>query len=85
MKQWCNQELEAVGINPASSIEYSVNGEVEVLTLEQIIEAFSYTQTSSQMFISLFKRSLKGDRYGVTKFFEAMGEIVIRSSQGDIG
>jgi len=75
----CKESLLDRGINPASSVEYEINGEIQTLTLEWIILAFLQTE-KKEFFIDMFEKVLKGSDADIEVFFEQMGQLVLMSS-----
>ena len=56
MVDFCKDELLKIGINPASTIEYDVNGEVYTVSLEWIIEAYAgASERTKNLFVNSFK------------------------------
>ena len=80
----CKELLLERGINPASSIEYEVNGSTHNLTLEWIISAFLKTE-KKELFIDMFEKILKDSDSNVEAFFEQMGQLVLMSSLSENG
>jgi len=66
-------------INPASSIDYDINGELHTLTLEWIISAFLQAQ-KEELFSTLFKKVMQGTNADIEQFFQQMGQLVLMSS-----
>jgi len=77
--QECKKSLLEHNINPVSSIEYDINGEIHTLTLEWIIEAFLKTE-KKELFMELFKKVLKGSDHDIEQFFQQMGQLILMSS-----
>ena len=77
--QMCKISLLKRNINPASSIEYDINGEIHTLTLEWIIEAFLKTE-KKEFFIELFDKVLQGSDDDIAQFFQQMGQLILLSS-----
>jgi hypothetical protein len=74
----CRDILQNAGINPASSIDFEVNGEVMTLTLEYIIDTYMQASQESQLvFYSALKKSLDAKEMGIEKFFEGMGQLLL--------
>ncbi len=68
-------------INPASTIEYEVNGKRHCLSLEEI--ALSYMQaseSSQQIFVAALEQALQEGKTGVQNYFEKMGEMLLMSA-----
>jgi len=68
-------------INPASTIEYDVNGSLHVMSLEEIAEQFmSASEESQEIFVLALKKSLEQGKSGVQNYFEKIGELLLMSS-----
>jgi len=81
MVEFCKDELMKVGINPASTIEYQVNGEIYTLSLQWVIEAYSGTSERTQkLFVDSFKEIIVTNTKNIEKFFEDMGQLVLMTS-----
>ncbi len=80
--QECKQALLDHNINPASSIEYEINGELHTLSLEWIIEAFLRTE-KKDFFVELFDKVLNSGNADIEQFFQQMGQLVLMSSLSD--
>jgi len=69
------------GINPASTIEYDVNGSLHVMSLQEIAEQFmSASQESQEIFVLALEKALKEGKNGVQNYFEKIGELLLMSS-----
>ena len=77
--QKCKASLLERNINPASSIEYDINGEIHTLSLEWIIEAYLKTE-KKEFFIELFEKVLQGSDADIEQFFQQMGQLILLSS-----
>jgi len=77
--QECKDSLLEHDINPRSSIEYDINGQIHTLSLEWIIEAFLQTEKKS-FFIELFEKVLNGSNAEIEQFFQQMGQLILMSS-----
>ncbi len=80
----CKESLLDRGINPASSIEYEINGKLHTLTLEWIVSAFIKTE-KRELFMDLFNKVLKQSDADIETFFEQMGQLVLMSSLSEKG
>ncbi len=68
-------------INPASTIDYEVNGSLHVMTLQEITEEFSKASPESkEIFIKALEKALQEGKIGAQNYFEKMGELLLRSS-----
>jgi hypothetical protein len=75
----CKESLLDRGINPASTVEYEINGEIHTLTLEWIISAFLSTE-KKEFFVDMFNKVLKQSDSDIETFFEQMGQLILMSS-----
>ena len=75
----CKESLLKRNINPASSIEYDINGELHTLTLEWIIESFLKTE-KQDFFMELFTKVLQGSDTDIEQLFQQMGQLILLSS-----
>lgn len=75
----CKQSLLDKNINPASSIEYEINGKIHTLTLEWIISAYLQTE-KSDLFVGLFEKALEGSETDIELFFQQMGQLILMTS-----
>jgi hypothetical protein len=74
------QKLLDAGINPASSIEYDVNGTLHVMRLQEIAEHYMSASTQSQeIFMAAFEKALGEGKKGVQSYFEKMGQLLLLS------
>ena len=72
--------LEA-GINPVSTIEYEVNGDLHVMTLQEIAEQFARASPDSrEIFIEALEKALREGKNGVQTYFEKMGKLLLMMS-----
>ncbi len=77
--QECKESLLEHDINPVSSVEYEINGEIYTLTLEWIIEAFLKTE-KRELFMELFHKVIQGSNSDIEQFFQQMGQLILMSS-----
>ncbi len=76
--QQCKDIIKREGINLSSNIDYEINGEIQSLTIEWIIDAYMQaSQDSHQVFLDALKLSLEAKGMGVDKFFEDMGQLIL--------
>lgn len=83
----CKDLLLGKGINPASTVEFNVNGEVHTLSFQEIIETYMQASDEAQLvFITALQKAMDTDSMGIQKFFEGMGQLLLMSqlSDGDI-
>ncbi len=84
MKEKCLEILEQEGINPASKIDFDVNGSVYPLSLEYIIDTYMQASEDSQaVFLDALQKSTKVDEMGIEKFFEGMGQLLLMTHLSD--
>jgi hypothetical protein len=78
----CKQLLLDHHINPASTIEYEINGEMHTFDLMWVITTFfEGGDQTKQMFVSGLEAVVKsGDKRNVERFFEEMGQLVLMAS-----
>ncbi len=68
-------------INPASTIEYDVNGTLHVMSLEEIANQFmSASLESQEIFLKALQKALESGKSGVQTYFEKVGELLLMSS-----
>ena len=76
--QECKKVLLEKNINPASSIEFDVNGKIHTLSFEYIIETYMQASEESKLvFLTALQKSMQTDALGVEKFFEGMGQLLL--------
>lgn len=74
----CKTMLTKAGINPASTIEYEVNGEPHAMTLQQIIEAYMQASPAAQeTFVLALKKAVANGPEGIRHYFEKMGQLLL--------
>ncbi len=77
----CKNILMTKNINPASTIEYDVNGQVHTVTLEWIIEAYAGGNDKTKaLFLSSLQTIADTHAGNIKKYFEDMGQLVILTS-----
>ena len=82
--QQCKDIIKREGINLNSSIEYNINGEIQTLTIEWIIDSYMQaSQETHQVFLDALKLSLEAKGMGVDKFFEDMGQLILMTHLSD--
>jgi len=79
MLQECKDALLERNINPASSVDYDINGKIHTLSLEWIISAYLKTE-KKELFVDLFKKVLEGKDSDIEQFFQQMGQLILMSS-----
>ncbi len=68
-------------INPASTIEYDVNGEIHVLSLEEIAQEYMKASNASQtIFLEALDKALHEGKSGIQSYFEKMGQLLLMST-----
>jgi len=75
----CKELLLDKNINPISSIEYEINGEIHTLTLEWIILAYEKTE-KKDLFMGMFEKVMQGTQQDIETFFQQMGQLILMSS-----
>jgi hypothetical protein len=83
----CKQLLLDQGINPASTVEFNINGEIHTLSFQEIIETYMQASDEAQLvFVSALQKAMDTNKMGIQKFFEGMGQLLLMSqlSEGDI-
>ena len=77
----CTALLLGSGVNPASTIEYEVNGTIRPITLQWIIDAFMQgsDETKTLFFTSLKKITETKNPLALKEYFENMGKLLILS------
>ena len=84
ISQQCKDIIRREGINLNSSIDYDINGEVQSLRIEWIIDTFMQASPEShQVFLDALKLSLEAKGMGVDKFFEDMGQLLLMTHLSD--
>ncbi|QFR48395.1 hypothetical protein FJR48_01095 [Sulfurimonas lithotrophica] len=79
-KQECLDILKSKGVNPASQIDFDINGEVESLSVEYIIDTYMSASDESQLvFVTALKKATQAGQMGIDKFFEGMGQLLLMS------
>ena len=82
--QQCKDIIKREGINLSSNIDYDINGEIQSLTIEWIIDAYMQaSQETHQVFLDALKLSLEAKGMGVDKFFEDMGQLILMTHLSD--
>ncbi len=75
----CKQALLDKNINPASSIDYDINGRIYSISLEWIISAYLETE-KKELFVGLFNKVLTKSDQDIELFFQQMGQLILMSS-----
>jgi len=74
----CKDIIKREGINLNSAIDYEINGEVQTLSIEWIIDAYMQASPEThQVFLDALKLSLEAKGMGIDKFFEDMGQLIL--------
>ncbi len=77
----CKALLSDQGVNPASTIEFEVNGEIHTLSLQQIIQSYLQASDEAQLvFFTALKKAIESDSIGIKKFFEGMGKMLLMAA-----
>jgi hypothetical protein len=78
------QILNKNDINPASKIDFDVNGETHSLSLEYIIDTYMSASEESQLvFLNSLKKATSAKEMGIEKFFQGMGQLLLMSHLSD--
>jgi len=78
--QECLDILKSKGINPASKIDFNVNGEAHTLSLTYIIDTYMQASEESQLvFVTTLKKATQAKEIGIDQFFEGMGQLLLMS------
>ncbi len=84
IKQQCKDIIKREGINLSSNIDYDINGEIQSLTIEWIIDAYMQaSEETHQIFLDALKLSLEAKGMGIDKFFEDMGQLILMTHLSD--
>ena len=79
-KQDCLDILKQNGVNPASEIDFDVNGQTHSLSLEYIIDTYMSASEDSQLvFVTALRKATSANEMGINKFFEGMGQLLLMS------
>ena len=74
----CKDIIKREGINLSSAIDYDINGEIESLSIEWIIDTYMQaSEETHQVFLDALKLSLEAKGMGIDKFFEDMGQLIL--------
>ena len=77
----CKDLLLQHKINPASVIEYEVNGELHSFTLEFIIKAYMEgSQETKVVFYQSLKSVLPQGKTAIEPYFQQMGQLILMTS-----
>lgn len=83
--QLCKDLLTQQGINPASTIEFDMNGTVQTLSLQEIAEHYLQASDAAQIvFVSALQKAAQADSMGIQKFFEGMGKLLLMASFSEV-
>lgn len=78
IKQKCRELLSKNGINADSEIYFDINGEINTLSFEYIIDTYIKASHESQLvFLAALEKSVKAENDGARKFFEGMGQLLL--------
>lgn len=78
VKQKCRELLSKNGINADSEIDFDINGEINTLSFEYIIDTYMKASHESQLvFLAALEKSVKAENDGARKFFEGMGQLLL--------
>jgi len=80
----CKDIIKREGINLSSAIDYDINGEIESLSIEWIIDTYMQaSEETHQVFLDALKLSLEAKGMGIDKFFEDMGQLILMTHLSD--
>ena len=83
--QECKEIIKREGINLSSNIDYEINGEIQSLTIEWIIDTYMQaSEETHQVFLDALKLSLETKGMGIDKFFEDMGQLILMTHLSDM-
>lgn len=78
IKQKCRELLLKHNINVFSEIDFDINGEINTLSFEYIIDTYMKASHESQLvFLAALEKSVKAENDGARKFFEGMGQLLL--------
>lgn len=78
IKQKCKELLLKHNINVFSEIDFDINGEINTLSFEYIIDTYMKASHESQLvFLTTLEKSVKVENDGARKFFEGMGQLLL--------
>ena len=84
IQEQCKDLIKREGINLHSAIEYDVNGTIQTLTMEWIVDSFMQASPDShQTFLDALKLSLEAKGMGIDTFFEDMGQLLLMTHLSD--
>lgn len=76
--QKCKELLLKHNINVFSEIDFDINGEINTLSFEYIIDTYMKASHESQLvFLAALEKSVKAENDGARKFFEGMGQLLL--------
>ena len=74
----CKALLLEEGINPASTVEFDVNGEAYTLSFQKIITTYMQASEEAQLvFVAALKKAMETGNMGIQEFFEGMGQLLL--------
>ena len=80
----CKELLKEQGINILSEIDFDVNGKVNTLSFEYIIDTFMKASDESQLvFLTAMQKATEAKEMGINKFFEGMGQLLLMTHLSD--
>jgi hypothetical protein len=76
--QKCKELLHKHNVSVLSEIDFNINGEINTLSFEYIIDTYMKASNESQLvFLSALEKSIKAENDGARKFFEGMGQLLL--------
>ena len=80
----CKKLLLEEHIDSFSTIDFEINGEVQTISFEYIIDTFMQASTESQeVFFIALQKSMQVKGMGAEKFFEGMGQLLLMTHLSD--
>ncbi|NOQ29717.1 MAG: hypothetical protein GQ570_01205 [Helicobacteraceae bacterium] len=81
-KESCKDLLLDVNVNPVSSLEYEINGEIQTITIEWLLDVYeSSSDESQELFFKTLSAAVESkSREVVKKFFEDSGKLVLMAA-----
>lgn len=74
----CKALLSGQGINPASTVEFDVNGEGYALSFQEIITTYMQASEEAQLvFVAALRKAMETGNMGIQEFFEGMGQLLL--------
>ncbi|MCF6309532.1 MAG: hypothetical protein L3J19_03500 [Sulfurimonas sp.] len=82
--QKCKQLLTEQNVDIFSEIDFDVNGKVNTLSFEYMIDTFMKASDESQLvFLTALQKATEVKEMGIDKFFEGMGQLLLMTHMSD--